>query len=291
MKTTNDKIDLAVIVVREPTAPTVLGDADHCQCLKLQNYCDQYGLQVVRTYRVTSSGLESEGSELDQLLSDISSRQFGTIVCWALDRLSLSTLEVFRIIRVSTLNRVRIISMYPVRPEDDATFELIALMEMSALSRRAQMARTAMAESGRIPVGRLVYGYAIDNDRRAQIREEAAATVRMIFDLYTNKGMGAERIAGLLNAVGIASPGKAGAGWTRSAVLRILRNSSYMGTWFYCVSLNDVQSNAVPPTMSGASKRFISIDIPAIVNQSLWERTQKLRTARRSRKEDSSVSV
>ena len=108
MKTTNDKTDLAVIVVSESTAPTELGDADHCQRLKLQNYCDQQGLRVVRTYGVTGSGLESEASAIDQLLSDISSREFGTIVCWALDRLSRTPLEIFRIIRASKLDGVRI---------------------------------------------------------------------------------------------------------------------------------------------------------------------------------------
>ena len=69
-------------------------------------------------------------------------------------------------------------------------------------------------------------GEAIPDGYRLKINEPAAATVRRIFEDYTN-GVGLRAIASALNAEGIPSP--RGRGWAPAALHALLRNPIYVG--------------------------------------------------------------
>ena len=87
-----------------------------------------------------------------------------------------------------------------------------------------------------------LYGYRKDPDdkNRLLVDPEAAAVVMQIFR-WAREGMGSRAIAQRLNALGVLSParykarrgwggGEGGAGWSKTAVWRILRNEMYTGT-------------------------------------------------------------
>ena len=59
------------------------------------------------------------------------------------------------------------------------------------------------------------------------IVEDEAKVVRMIFDWYTNDGIGAVKISQRLNAMGIKS--SKGIQWKKSSIVNILKNEHYLG--------------------------------------------------------------
>lgn len=106
-------------------------------------------------------------------------------------------------------------------------FGALAQEESANTSKRVKFGKKINAEKGRVP--NLVYGYdKIPGDYfNLQINGEEAAVVRQIFDLYTEGGYGASRIAALLNEAGRST--KRGCKWSQNAVRRILTNPLYTG--------------------------------------------------------------
>jgi site-specific DNA recombinase len=97
------------------------------------------------------------------------------------------------------------------------------------------------AERGHVNGGRIPFGYRIETvaDRTGRehgvlafANEQDVATVREIFDMAANRGMGGKAIANALNARGVQAPRTRH--WCGSTVDGILRNRAYLGeaVWF-----------------------------------------------------------
>lgn len=114
------------------------------------------------------------------------------------------------------------------------------------------------------------------------INEEQAETVRMIFDMYLNDGIGATKIANeLSNRRRIAASGKIK--WTASNVGRILANPTYMGYMAYGKSFsNNYLEQKRVNNHNADTYMYVKADFPPIVTEEEWYRCEKIRKSRRA---------
>lgn len=276
MKTREDTENRAALFARESATAIAPGDSADAQFERLYAHCDDVGLEVVRTYRELCDESTGERPVVDQLVADLASGVFGTLVCLSFDRLSRSAIGLSRIIDASKAGGVAIVSLSDpgCDPIDMLTYISIGEESQRVMAHRAQLGRIAAAERGRIPGGRPPYGYKVQSNGRITIDETAATVVRNVFDLYVNRGLSTNRIAALLNERGIASPGNAQSGWTRSSVLRLLSNRACTGRVTYCINRGGLVDGRNRP-------RAISIDVPMIVDQYLWDSASEIRARKR----------
>jgi site-specific DNA recombinase len=80
------------------------------------------------------------------------------------------------------------------------------------------------ASEGKI-ISRMPFGYVVRNGE-VEIIEEEAEVVRLIYDLYYDKGMGYGDISSYLNSRNLS---KRGIDWRRDSVKRTLENKTYHG--------------------------------------------------------------
>lgn len=106
-------------------------------------------------------------------------------------------------------------------------FGALAQEESANTSKRVKFGKKINAEKGRVP--NIVYGYdkTIGDYFNLSINEKEAAIVRRIFNMYTNEGYGAAKIASILNEEGLKT--KRNFAWSQNAIITILKNDIYVG--------------------------------------------------------------
>ena len=105
------------------------------------------------------------------------------------------------------------------------TLGVSGVSQTRSKSIRASM--RAKALEGRA-LGRPSYGYRIGPDGRLEVVPHEADTVRLVFRLYTESGLGIRLIAQRLNDEGVRT--RRGGAWSLAAVHDLLRNPAYIGT-------------------------------------------------------------
>ncbi len=174
---------------------------------------------------------------------------------------------------------------------DMKTFGLMAAIgkiELDNFRERSTLGKRGTAKQGRVPTGKLPYGYRIEEDGRAEVIEEQAEVVRRIFRMYVDEGMGSYSIAVRLTEEGIPTQtGKLL--WLQSRVHHILGNAAYTGAWLYGkyrhVSTEDGMKIHEQPRDT-----WIEISIPQVIDDETWERAQALKK-QRSRKAKRNTKV
>ena len=126
------------------------------------------------------------------------------------------------------------------------------------------------------------YGYKkvkIGKDNTLEIREDQAAVVRLVFDLYVKEDLTPFRIACRLNEMGIPAP--KGDKWTRDTVHSMLRNEHYAGY----VVFNKYKETQILENGEIITKRLRQPDDEvilaegkhtAIIERATWEAAQAL---------------
>ena len=113
----------------------------------------------------------------------------------------------------------------------------LAQEESRKVSERVKAGQHISRNNGVIYGNGNILGYDLVEGKYV-INEEQAETVRMIFDMYLNEGIGATKIANeLCRRKRVAASGQVK--WTASNVSRILRNSTYMGYMAYGKSFSN----------------------------------------------------
>ncbi|WP_339223481.1 recombinase family protein [Paenibacillus sp. FSL H8-0332] len=112
------------------------------------------------------------------------------------------------------------------------------------------------------------YGYRLE-EKTLVIHEPEAKTVRQMYDLYLNQGMGFFAIARQLNEEAI--PSRHNKEWSIRSVKLLLTNPVYKGTFVW----NRVDSSMKKRTIKD-NKDWIVIDdcLPVIIDKNTWERVQ-----------------
>lgn len=159
--------------------------------------------------------------------------------------------------------------------------------ESEKIGERSQRGKKARARAGKVVINTVAsYGY--DYDKEAGmlvIVEEQAEIVRQIYHWYVygdenGKRLGGQKIANKLTEMRVPTKhdidgyrkDKKGYGfWGRSSVMKILRQETYCGVWYY----NRRQAGDTPTRRRWKDKKdWIAVDVPAIVSRELWEAAQ-----------------
>ena len=189
---------------------------------------------------VVSGESLSSRPQMMKALELISTGEFDGIVCMDIDRLSRgSGMDSSYIMSVLQANDCKIVTpqkTYDLNNETDEQFADMKFMfsryELSTIRKRLITGRDTSVKEGRFMGSTAPYGYKIiklkgEKGNTLEVIPEEAQIVRMIFDWYTQDGLGAGQIADKLNTIHI-KPRKVKE-WSTEVVRKILVNEHYLG--------------------------------------------------------------
>lgn len=193
-------------------------------------------LNVVKILKEVVSGDSiAARPEMIKLLHDCEQGLMDAVLVMDIDRLGRGDMtDQGIIIGAFKNNDVRIITpdkTYDLDNEFDEDFfdisAFFARKELKMIKRRLNRGKVASLNEGNYIGTNPPYGYRKENKTLIVIPEQAEI-VRLMFDLYVNKGYGDARIARYLDAHGI--PNCSGRlGWERTTIRRMINNPVYIG--------------------------------------------------------------
>ena len=207
----------------------------------LTEFCARNNLivNVVLKEVVSGESLTARPKMLE-LLELVNTGEYDGVVCMDIDRLSRgSGMDSSYIMQVLQTNDCKIITpqkTYDLNNESDEQFADMKFMfsryEHSTIRKRLITGRDTSAKEGRFMGSHAPYGYKIvklkgEKGNTLEVIPDKAQVVRMIFDWYTQDGLGAGQIAEKLNTLHI-KPRKVDE-WSAEVIRKILVNEHYMG--------------------------------------------------------------
>lgn len=229
----------------------------------LHQYCEREGYVVYKDYADRGiSGKSIKGrASLQQLLDDAKEKLFDIVLVWKSNRLARNILDMLKIVEFLKQKNI-IFRSYSEQYETETSagklqfnmMAVIAEFERDNIAENVKMGMLARAKEGSWNGGQ-VLGYdskQVQNDNskrtitRLVVNEKEAATVRRIFELYT-EGHGYKSIANQVNKEGHRS--KKGNLFSINAVKTILTNPIYVGFIRYNVrqDWNERRRNNINP--------------------------------------------
>lgn len=156
----------------------------------------------------------------------------------------------------------------------------LAQEESRKVSERVKAGQHISRNKGVIYGSGNILGYDRVGDKYV-INEEQAETVRMIFEMYLNEGIGATKIANIL----CERRRKAASGqikWTSSSVSRVLGNPTYMGYMAYGKSFsNNYLEQKRINNHNADTYMYVKGDFEPIVTEEEWKKCESIRKRRR----------
>lgn len=164
--------------------------------------------------------------------------------------------------------------------EDYFEFDLfMSRREYKAITRRQQRGRMASVMEGKWVANKAPFGYdrvKLAGEKGWTLTPNADAdTVRQIFSLYADGGMGVSLIVRRLNESGILSP--SGKDWTNCVVRDILRNPAYAGMvrWGFRPDVKTVVDGVVKHTSPRAKEYTLAPGRhPALIEKTVYDVVQ-----------------
>ena len=207
----------------------------------LDEFAKQNKLNVtVILEEVVSGESLSSRPQMIKALELISTGEFDGIICMDIDRLSRgSSVDSGYIMQVLQVNNCKIITpnkTYDLSNETDEQFADMKFMfsryELTTIRKRLISGRDTSVKEGRFMGSAAPYGYKIvklkgEKGNTLEVVPEEAQIVRMIFDWYTQDGLGTGQIADKLTDLHI-KPRKSKE-WSTEVVRKILVNEHYLG--------------------------------------------------------------
>lgn len=196
-------------------------------------------VEVILEEVVSGESLSSR-PQMMKALELINTGEYDGIICMDIDRLSRGNgMDSSYIMSVLQANNCKIITpnkTYDLLNEMDEQFADMKFMfsryELSAIRKRLITGRDTSVKEGRYMGSHAPYGYKIiklkgEKGNTLEIVPEEAQVVRMIFDWYTNDGLGAGQIADKLTTLHIKP--RMVDEWSSEVVRKILINEHYTG--------------------------------------------------------------
>lgn len=253
------------------------------QIATLVPYVQRRGWQLVappETYQ--DDGISAADGHLEQragllrLLADAARGAFDVVAVVNIDRFSRADDLIERYTVLGQLQRLGILiadahtgSVYDLNTEDGALYvglgaHFAARDRRKILEQMERGRRYAIGEN-RKPRGVDPFGYSLGPDGRLVEREDEAAVVREIFARVA-AGEACARIAWDMNLrrVPLRERRNRAAHWTRPRVYAIARSPRYRGA------------------LDVVRREDLSIEVPALVTESLWHEAQSALSSRRS---------
>lgn len=217
-------------------------------------------------------------------------RPFDYVLVYDFSCLSRNLVDVLRIAGILSSQRVFLYAVDQRLDSNDTNFRQLLILNgiideqyLVGLGKRIHRGQECKIRSGMIAGGKC-YGY--ENVRtndpskpghvlgvRQQIRNDEAAVVRRIFEMYSG-GISLSATARTLNEERIPSPAP-GNSWRSATLDRILKNAKYRGllVWNKSIKIRD-PSTGRQKVIPRPSKEWICVHAPylRIVSDELWER-------------------
>ena len=200
---------------------------------------NKLNVEVILEEVVSGESLASR-PQMMKALELINTGEYDGIICMDIDRLSRGNgMESSYIMSVLQTNDCKIVTpnkTYDLSNEMDEQFADMKFMfsryEHSTIRKRLLTGRDTSAKEGRFMGSTAPYGYKIiklkgEKGNTLEVIPEEAQVVRMIFDWYTQDGLGAGQIADKLTTIRI-KPRKVNE-WSTEVVRKILINEHYVG--------------------------------------------------------------
>lgn len=196
-------------------------------------------LNIVRIREEIASGESlTHRPQMLELLREVEDKKYDAVLVMDMDRLGRGNmqeqgliLETFRQSETKIITPRKTYDLTDEFDEEYTEFEtFMARRELKLITRRMQGGRVRSVEEGNYIGTRPPYGYIIketDNGRTLEPHPDQAHVVKLIFNLYTEKGMGANKIAHELNRLGYTT--YTGIEWKSYSVLNVLKNAVYAG--------------------------------------------------------------
>lgn len=208
------------------------------QTERLQAYCQARGWTLANVYTDPGfSGAKMVRPGLQKLISDVQNKRVDIVLVYKLDRLSRSQKDTLYLIEdVFMKNGVAFVSMNENFDTSTAfgramvgILSVFAQLEREQIKERTQMGRIERAKEGLwkgggiVPIG---YRY-IESENELRINDYEAMQIRMVFDMFVNKGYALNRIQKELGNAGYRY--EAGAWQHPKTVRYVLTNPIYIG--------------------------------------------------------------
>ncbi len=262
-----------------------------------RDYCAQKGYTPAYELAEDDRGASGADTDLPMLNKARELARAGLIevlVVREIDRLSRNLpkqLQVEEELRRYGVRIEYVLYEYPSTPEGELMKNMKAAwaqFERDMVRTRCQRGMVEKVKAGSVHIagGNAPLGYKlvrVARRDRLEIVESEAATVRLIFLLYTEGGnrgpLTIKAIAQYLSALGVPSPDdlrqhhkkQMGYGhWGGSSVANILKNTTYSGTWLYGKKPHQHDGR-----VRADREACIPVSVPAIVSPATWEKAQK----------------
>ncbi len=183
---------------------------------------------------VISGEFISERPEIQRLLEAVDNGEVDAVWVMDIDRLGRGDMAdqgaILRTFKDSCTLIMTPDKVYDLNNEMDEEWTefktFFARRELKMINKRLQRGRIASVKEGKYIGTRPPFGYDVNHELVLEPNQDAD-TMRMIFELYVNKGLGCGRIANYLNSIGIKSP--MGKIWRSESVIALIRNPVYAG--------------------------------------------------------------
>lgn len=229
----------------------------------IRAFAEREGYSIIHEYADRAkSGFHNTAarSEFLSMIAAADSGLFDTVIVWKVDRFGRKRDEsaIFKAqLRKAGVNVVYAMEHIPSGAVGVLTEGMLeALAEWYSRNLSENVSRGMRDNASKcISNGCPIFGYRRGPDGRYVIHPDEAAAVHAVFDRY-GQGYSAATIAGELNALGLKTV--RGCKFTPQAVLRIISNERYIGTYIW----DDVR------TPGG---------MPAIITEKEWEAAQRMK--------------
>jgi site-specific DNA recombinase len=228
----------------------------------LERYAAQSGFEVVELYAddgVSGTFLLHERPEGKRLLEDAKEGKFQTVLVYKLDRLGRTQLGILdaadRLERVGVALRSATEYYETATPQGRLMFQMLgsfAEFERSTIRQRTRDGLHREHREGHY-MGRVPFGYRVDEHGHLQVVPEEAEIVRQVFERIAAGGTLYSETAHL-NNLGVRPPSWRTSGkkrppakrWAAPTIRTILRNTTYSGTHRITLSTGEVVEQTVP---------------------------------------------
>ena len=200
---------------------------------------EKLNVTVVLEEVVSGESLSSRPKMLE-LLDLVNTGDYDGVICMDIDRLSRgSSVDSGYIMQVLQINGCKIVTpqkTYDLNNESDEQFADMKFMfsryEHKIINKRLNAGRVSSQKEGKFVGSIAPYGYEIvkikgEKGNTLKIVPEEAKIVKMIFDWYTQEGLGTGQVANRLNDLHI--PPRNAAEWISSTIRQIIDNEHYIG--------------------------------------------------------------
>ena len=207
----------------------------------LEEFAERNKLNIaVILEEVVSGESLSSRPKMMELLELVSTGEYAGVVCMDIDRLSrgnsIDSGIIQQTLQIYDCKIVTPQKTYDLNNESDEQFADMKFMfsryEHKTINKRLVAGRKSSIKEGKFVGSKAPFGYEKvklkgEKGYTLKIIPNEAEVVRMIFDWYTNDGLGSGQIANRLNELHIKP--RVSDEWSGSSVIQMIRNEHYIG--------------------------------------------------------------